>query len=229
MAVQYRTQGLILKKQDQQEADQVFTVFTEDFGKIRVKARSIRKIKSKLRSGIDLFYFSKIEFVQGRNVKTLTNAQAIEKFKNIRKSLKKTETAQKIAELTDKLIKGEQQDQKILNLLKDSLERLNTRESKIEWYYFFWSLVSLLGYKIDFHHCVKCHRKLTPSSIHFSPTGLICCSKKDFPISLEAIKILRLIGSKKQNILQKLKLEEKHLQELEKITNHYLRHISSVV
>jgi len=83
MAAQYRTRGFVLTKEDRGEADQVFSVFTEDFGKIKIKAKSIRKIKSKLRSGIDLFCFSEVKFIQGRTVKTLTDAVVIEKFKDI--------------------------------------------------------------------------------------------------------------------------------------------------
>ena len=70
MAVHYRTQAFILNKTDWNEADQIFTVYTEEFGKIKIVAKAIRKIKSKLRSGMDLFYLSEIEFIQGKSYKT---------------------------------------------------------------------------------------------------------------------------------------------------------------
>jgi hypothetical protein len=65
MATHYRTQGIILKTQDVGEADRVFTVFTKQFGKLRLRAVSERKITSKLRGGLELFYLSDIEFIQG--------------------------------------------------------------------------------------------------------------------------------------------------------------------
>ena len=231
MAVQYRTKGFVLTKEDRGEADQVFSVFTEDFGKIKVKAKSIRKIKSKLRSGIDLFYFSEIEFVQGKNIKTLTDAKVLEKFKNIRNDLEEFKIAQKIGELTDKLIKGEEKDERIFNLLNNYFcERLSLSQKQVVYCWFFWNLVSLLGYQIDLYHCAKCHKKLTPSKIGFL-NRLICenCLDKEDIISPEAIKILRLIQEDKEDILSKLKIEKKHLEELNWISEQYLLYLMSVV
>ena len=80
----YRTQGIFLKKEDRGEADQLFTVFAEDFGKLEILGRAIRKITSKLRSASSPFYLSEIEFIQGKTYKTLTDAILIDNFKNIR-------------------------------------------------------------------------------------------------------------------------------------------------
>jgi len=93
-----------------------------------------------------------------------------------------------------------------------------------EYYSFFWNLISLLGYQIDLYHCVKCCEKLTPSLIHFSQNGLICskCLEDDVPISPEVIKVLRLIQKDRQDILKKLRIEEKHFGELEMISNSCL-------
>ena len=51
MFTHYRTKGFILKKRNQGEANQLFTVFTKDFGRIEILGKSIRKITSKLRAG----------------------------------------------------------------------------------------------------------------------------------------------------------------------------------
>lgn len=80
MFVHHRTKAIVLKKVDRKEADQLFTLYTEDFGKLTVLGRAIRKISSKLRSGIEIFYLSEIEFIQGKAYKILTDAVLIEKF-----------------------------------------------------------------------------------------------------------------------------------------------------
>ncbi|MBU2635445.1 recombination protein O N-terminal domain-containing protein, partial [Patescibacteria group bacterium] len=58
MTVHYRTQSFILEKTDLREADQVFTIYAKDFGKLKILGKAIRKIKSKLRPGAELFYLS---------------------------------------------------------------------------------------------------------------------------------------------------------------------------
>src|SRR3989344_7846047 len=110
MAVYYRTQGIIFKKQDRFEADRVFSIFTYDFGKLEIIARAIRKITSKLRGGIEIFSLSEIEFIQGKNRKTLTDTIAIEKFSNIIKDPDRLEISYKIGDILDNFIKGQEKD-----------------------------------------------------------------------------------------------------------------------
>ena len=83
MTTQYKTRAFVFKKNDRNESDRMFSVFTDEFGKLDIFAKAIRKINSKLRKDFDIFYFSDIEFVQGKNVKTLIDAARIKKFSEI--------------------------------------------------------------------------------------------------------------------------------------------------
>ena len=65
MFTHYRTKGIILQKTDRGETDRLFTFYTKDFGKLDLLARAERKITSKLRGGLELFYLSEVEFIQG--------------------------------------------------------------------------------------------------------------------------------------------------------------------
>ena len=127
MFIRYRTLAFLLKKESFGEADEILTFYTKEFGKLKVLAKGIKKMKSKLRSAIDLFYLSEIEFVQGKIHKTLTDAVLIKKFKKIRKSLVKLKIANSISEILDRLIKGEEKDEKVWNLLNESFGRLEKR------------------------------------------------------------------------------------------------------
>jgi len=235
MATHYRTQGFVLTKENFRETDQVFSVFCQDFGRINVLAKAIRKIKSKLRSGMGLFYFSEIEFIQGKNFKTLTDAMVIEKFKNMRSDLRKLQIAQKILDASDKLIKGEEKDEKIFSLINETLNRLNNYELRITnyellYYYFLWNLFSVLGYKTDLYSCSVCQQKLSPTIMNFSPSqnGLIClkCSfdsiKDKATISPETVKILRIIQACDWETFERLKIENQQLEELELVCEQYL-------
>lgn len=214
MAVHYRTQGFILEKKDLKEADQLFTVFSKEFGKIEVLGRAIRKISSKLRSGIDLFYLCDLEFIQGKNYKTLTDAIVIEKFKDIRNGLERLEIIQKIAETADLLIKGEEKDDAIWDLLTEALDRFKVQNLKFEilFDYFLWNLLSISGYRPDLYHCSKCQQRLTPLKNYFLPEekGIICfkCSddsqKNKICLSSETIKLIRIFLKKDWNLLSKL-------------------------
>ena len=119
MTTRYKTRVFVFKKMDRNEADRVFSVFAEDYGRLDIFAKAIRKTTSKLRSGIDKFFVSDIEFIQGKNRKTLTDASAIEKFRNIIPDPEKFKIISGVGEILDGFIKGEEKDGKTFELLRD--------------------------------------------------------------------------------------------------------------
>jgi len=236
MAVHYRTQGFLLKKTDLRETDQLFTIYTKDFGKLEILGKAIRKIKSKLRSGAELFYLSETEFIQGKTHKTLTDAITIEKFKNTRNDLERLKIAYQIAGVADNLIKGQEKDETIFNLLNETFDKLNnlqltTCNLQLIYFYFIWNLLSILGYQIDLYNCAFCQKKLVPEKLFFEPEEGIICSKcfegaGDKEISPEVIKILRLFQKNDWDTLLKLKIDNIYWKSLETISENYLANYS---
>lgn len=235
MVVHYRTQGFVLKKTDLREADQLFSIYTKDFGKLEILGKAIRKIQSKLRSGVELFYLSEIEFVQGKTHKTLTDAIVIEKFRDIRQDLEKLKIASKIVEAVDNLIRGREKDENIWNLLTEVFNKLESYELRIKnyeliYYYFLWNLLSILGYQIDLYNCPICQKKLTPQKLYFnSGEGLVCsdCAKRGQEISADIIKILRLFLKNDWQTLLRLKIRDCHKKELESISESVIMDINT--
>lgn len=207
---------MIIKKADLREADRLFTIYTKDFGKLEILGKAIRKIKSKLRGGADLFYLSEIEFIQGKTHKTLTDAILVESFQNVRRDLKRLEVAYQITETLDNLVSKEEKDDQIWQLLIEVFEKLNSSKKmpvvrplfshstqEIIYYYFFWNLVSILGYLPE----------LQKDSL---------CGKK---IDTDLAKILKLILKKEWQILSRLKIEPRHLGLLKNISGWYNKEI----
>lgn len=238
MAIHHRTQGFIFKKTDSGEADRVFTFFTKDFGRLEILARAERKIKSKLRGGLEIFYLVDIEFIQGKTHKTLTDTFLIENFKNIRNDLERLAIAYKIGEVLDKLIKGEEKDEKIWNLILETFKILANLQFTIYnlqlvYYYFLWNLLTILGYQPEIYFCSLCQEKLKPGKLYFSfkEGGVFCnlCFKKikdGKEIDENFVKILRIILKRDWPTLKKLKIEEFQKKLLEDISESYLSYIS---
>lgn len=240
MTTHYRTKGFVFKKDDRSEADRIFTVFTEDFGKIEIRARAVRKIVSKLRGGIDTFYLSEVEFIQGKNYKTLTDAEALEKFSSISQNPEKLIIFNRIAEVLDGFIKGEEKDGGIFNLINETFIKLNnhrlqTTNYQLLYYYFFWNFFSELGYMPEIQKCAKCREKLNPYSLYFSNKegGTICkqCAIKDYDkkiypkdcqkINSDIVKILRLIFKKDWQVISRLKIDLFSQNLLSQISDNY--------
>ncbi len=233
MFFHYRTQGFVLKKNNKGEANQLITIYTKDFGKVEILGKAIRKGKSKLRGAIELFYLSEIEFIQGKIHKTLTDAVLIESFSNLKKDLERLSVAFKISEVLDNLIKGQETDTKIWNLLTQTFKKLNDCQLSIIniqllYYFFLWNFFSVLGYQPELYNCSICQEKLKPGKLFFNQEkpGIICNNcfkdlKSVKEISPELVKILRLILEKNLLILLKLKVEKVYLKSLNIISKEY--------
>ena len=248
MTTRYRTHAFVFKKIDRNESDRVFSVFTDNFGRLDIFAKAIRKNASKLRSGIDIFFMSEIEFIQGKSRKTLTDAAIIEKFNNIPQDLEKFEIANKIGEVLDNFIKGEEKDREIFNLIHETFFKLNDcalnpKPYALTYYYFLWNVLSLLGYHSEVQKCANCRGKLNPYNIYFSSAegGVICgnCAsteKTEGPegapfgsrrINSDIVKLLRIILKKEWQILSKLKIEPSSQKLLSEISDNYYSYILS--
>ena len=121
MFIHYRTKTFFLNEQDRGESNRLFTVFTNDFGKLKIFGKAIRKIKSKLRAGTEIFSLSEIEFIQGKSHKTLTDTILIDRFKNIKEDPEKLKVAFQIAETLDSFLEEEEKDDEIWQLLKETI------------------------------------------------------------------------------------------------------------
>lgn len=232
MAIHYRSQGIIFQKKDVGEADRLFSIYTRDFGRLDLLARAERKIKSKLRGGLELFYLSEVEFIQGKTYKTLTDTILIDSYQGLRKSLEKLAEAHKISNILDRLMKEEESDGNIWELVLEAFGSLDSwREDKENWklvyYYLLWNLLSFLGYQPELYQCPECQKKISSGKIFFSlgKGGLICeqCrgeSAKE--IKANTLKIIRLFLEKDIKTIKRLKFEEEDLDSLKRVSRHYL-------
>ncbi|MFA5878321.1 MAG: DNA repair protein RecO [Candidatus Staskawiczbacteria bacterium] len=240
MTVHYRTRGFVIKKNNIAEADRVYIIFTKDFGRIKVSGKAIRKINSKLRGGIDILSLSEIEFIQGKNHKTLTDAVFLERFENIREDLIRTKIAYKVVSVLDDLIKDEDEDERIWDLVTDTFNKINdlslsSPRCLLVYYYFLWNLFSILGYKPELSNCVICQKKLSSINLYFSSNegGAVChfCGGKETgkyqSARPESLKMLRLILEKNWQTLSRLRNPKLSQNFLEGISENYCCHLLS--
>lgn len=75
-APQQVTDAIILSRTDYGEADRIITLLTSDSGKIRLIAKGVRRVRSKLAGGIELFSVTNITYIKGRSdIGTLISAR----------------------------------------------------------------------------------------------------------------------------------------------------------
>ncbi|MBZ1345356.1 MAG: DNA repair protein RecO, partial [Candidatus Nealsonbacteria bacterium] len=180
--------------------------------------------------------------IQGKAHKTLTDAVLIDNFQNIRGDLARLKIACQIVETLDNLVIREEKDDQIWQLLDEIFHKLNncsffTAHCSLLYYYFFWNLISILGYQPELYLCLVCQKRIIPEKNYFDfeQGGTICknCAdnflkqsqsrgdaKMTQEISLNVIKILRIFLNKDLLLIKKLKIERKDRELLTKISRY---------
>lgn len=105
---QLRTHGIVLTRVDYGEADRIITVLTPDVGKLTLMAKGVRRVKSKLAGGIELFSISEITYVKGRgSVSTLVSARLGHHYGHIVSDIERTMAGYELIKLLNKVTEDE--------------------------------------------------------------------------------------------------------------------------
>lgn len=228
MSIRYQTEGFLIRKKDQGEADQALTFYTKDFGKIIVLGKGIRKIQSKLKYGAGLLSFSEIEFIQGKNIKTLTDTRCSDSFEGIRNNLECLKASIKICGFLDLFSPLEEKEENIYNLLRKTFREVGNKDNIfLASQYFFWNFLKLMGYQPSLYHCACCQKELSPERLSFDcqEGGVVCkeCAGGDSGlIDAETVKFLRLFNKKSFEDLKKIKVLKEHKDSLNKVLSDYV-------
>lgn len=130
----YQTTGIILKKTDRGDYDQLFIIYTLSQGKVSALGRSTKKIKSKLNPSLHYFATLDLMIAPGKNYDHVAAVEIAKRFSNISSDLKKIILASYALELVDKLTRFGESENRIYNLLEKYLEALDENEfSDKDW------------------------------------------------------------------------------------------------
>lgn len=146
------TAGLIIKRQNKGEHDQLLTLYTKKYGKIELIARGIRKAGAKLAGHAGLFYLSEVTFVSGAHHGVLTSAREMEHFSKLKHDTAKMRAARHIARLVDSYTLHKEKDEDMFHLVVGAFDYLHHREMKtleLKFFlrYFEFKFLSALGYE----------------------------------------------------------------------------------
>lgn len=102
------TTGIVLSRTDYGEADRILTILTPDNGKLRLIAKGVRRERSKLAGGIELFSVSNITFIRGRGeIGTLISTRLIKHYGYIVKDIERVQTGYELIKRLNKITEDE--------------------------------------------------------------------------------------------------------------------------
>lgn len=229
----YNTEALVLKHADLGEADRVLTLFTPYDGKLRAVARGVRRMTSKVGGHVEPLTHCSLMLAQGRQLETISQSQTIESFAAIRNDLWRTAQALHLMELTDAFTAEKSGNYPVYKLLLDALHHLSAmRPHPIFFRHFELQLLGHAGYQPQLHECVNCRVPVQPipNFFSFSGGGVLCpdCAHTEpvvQPISVNALKVLRLLQRGNYATASRLRLTPDLSREMERVTHGYVRYL----
>jgi len=229
----YQTEAIIIKKIKLGEADRILTLYTPYLGKIRAVAKGVRRPKSKMAGHLELLTHSLVSLARGRNLDTITGSQTINSFLPLKSDLKLTSYGLYATELVDQFTADHIENRPLFQVLLETMQRLCRRgDNELVLRYFELHLLNQVGYRPQLQQCVSCRQPLEPTTNSFCPGagGMLCpscCQSQPLtrPVSVNALKVLRLLQSNDYDTVVKLKMDSELSHQLEMVMRDYLRYL----
>lgn len=235
----YKTEAIVLKSSDLGEADRLLTLYAPHLGKLRAVARGARKPKSKLGGHVEPLTHSLMMLAQGHTLDVVSQSQTLHAFQSIREDLGRLSLGLYAADLVNSFTEERQENIPLFRLLIDTLDWLSaaadTPRQKAQdtvIHHFELHLLEYLGYQPQLQNCVHCHCALEPVTNFFSPNtgGIVCPGCREHgawvkPISVNALKCLRLFQASPRGDACHVKLNTELSLELKQHIQGYMRHL----
>ena len=223
----YRCEALTLKRHPLGEADLLVTLYTRDRGKLRAMAKGSRRPTSKLVGHLEPLTQVSLSLAQGRNLDFITQVQVVGNLSALKSDLKSIAKGLYVAELLDGFGAEASPNANLYHLAIETLESVGLHpDSAWPLRYFELQLLQHSGLMPELHCCVDCRKPLSPGQHRFSPDvgGTLCadCNPSGArvrPLSLQALKVLRLLQRSRLAEIVSLRVSSPLAQELKTLLN----------
>lgn len=177
------TTGIILSRTNYGEADRIIKLLTPDSGKISLLARGVRKPKSKMAGGIELFSVSSITYIRGRGeLGTLVSTRLEKHYGTIVKQIDRVQLGYDLIKVLDRATEDEPESE-YFDLLQQAFEALDDPSVGVALIRFWFStqLLQLAGHA---------------PNLQTDSTGAALASDKSYTFDFDAVSFAEQSGGK---------------------------------
>jgi DNA repair protein RecO (recombination protein O) len=215
------TPGIILKRVEYGEADRILTIYTRELGKISAIAKGSRKPTSRKSGHLEVGNIINFEFAPGKDLYIMTSAKTETYY-----DYKDLSAMRKLflwLEIIDKIIHDSERNANIYEVIIKGLRSINVQDIYNRLAIYELELYSTSGYQLEVQQCVVGREELAENDnfIDIRLGGIVCKNhnKGELSINISAngIKLLRLIQECDINMLERIKLDDNLVIELEKV------------
>jgi DNA repair protein RecO (recombination protein O) len=203
---QITSPAIILRRTNYGEADRIVTFLTPK-GKLRALVKGVRRSKSKLAGGIELFSESNVSFIETKgDLARITSTRLIDYWNGIVGDLQRMMFGYEAMKLMDKIIEDDSEPE-YYNLLKSVLTSLNDKLIELEplevWFYV--RLLKLQGHGVNLKTDNNGKPLESDQLYSFSSDEMCFFGSNRGIYKPEDIKYLRLCVSKDSSVIKQIK------------------------
>lgn len=202
-----KAEGLVVRASDWSETSRIVTMWTREFGRVRLLAKGGRRLKSNFESALDLLSVYSIVLVRktSGSLDLLTEAQVERRFPSLRKDLQALYAAYYMAELLADWTEDYDPHPVLYDEALASLTDLGGATTGMRLARFETVLLQELGYSPSLEACAVCGGGLDENNLVFSAAsgGILCracaaAKNERRKLSAEAWQALCELGKSKE-------------------------------
>lgn len=206
MRPQITTQAIILRRTDYGEADRIVMLLTEQQGKMSAIAKGVRKPKSKLAGGLELFATCEVTILTGKgDVGTITSARLGRFFGNILQEYDRMQLAYACIKECNRVAETLAEPE-VFYLLRDAFIYLDELSIDYQWIelWFRLGILHILGTGFNATIDVTGTPLLADQRYEFSMQDAAFAPVERGRFTGEHIKLLRLAAAKNPAVLRQI-------------------------
>lgn len=226
----FKSEGIVLRETEYNEADKLLTVLTKDYGRLTLKARGVRRSKSPLKSACQLLTYSEFTWQDYRGKATITEAASVEQFRELRDDIELLALGSYFAQAAELLSQEDAPDPALLSLLLNALYALGKlkKPQLLVKAAFELKAACLAGFLPDLSACTVCGNE-QPDRLNVSHGVLQCADCRTealdgirVPVSAGTLAAMRYLVWCPEKKLFSFSVGEQTAQELSSVTETYL-------
>ena len=229
----FATEGIVLRKGNFGEADQIVTLLTRYHGKLSAVAKGVRRIGSRKGGNLDLLNHVKAYLAEGKNLDIITEVELQSAWPRLKEDLEKVAASFQIAELANEFLVEKQENKEVFELTLTALRKLE-EGSKPEQVLAIYQvkLLGNIGFQPELGKCVRCGKDLEPEGLALSPElgGVIGPEEREndenaWGISANTLKVWRFFLAHDFDQSLKLNIPGEVAREVSRSLQYYLEYL----
>lgn len=218
-----KIKGIVINEKPYGETSKILSIITKKFGVISVLSKGCKRLKNKLRNCSSIFCYANFDIVYKENkLSILVDGEILNNFNNIKKDIEKLSYLNFITDLTNGVVK-QNDDKRIFDIFLSAILKINDGfDSLVITNILEVKYLSFLGVSPKLDGCVICGNKNVVSLSSYKG-GFVCINHldNDYIVSSKTIKLIRMLLYVDISKITKLDVSNEVKNEINNFLNDY--------